>query len=155
VERESLQPRFGTVSTFCAGAAEESGCPVRRSRRWERNAAQVPGGQDASLCTATVMLSCFWIMIFLEGESAEAGEKPAVTRRSRRGWGAAQGYRSVAAATPSSALELSVAASLLPAPSKSIGEAFIYHTDWLQHRLHYAWGSQVWRKEGAAVATTP
>ena len=66
MERESLQPRFGTTSMFCAGAAEESGCPVRR--RWEWSAAQVPEGQDASLCTATVMLSCFWIMIFLEQE---------------------------------------------------------------------------------------
>ena len=37
-------------------------------RRWEWSAAQVPEGQDASLCTATVMLSCFWIMIFLEQE---------------------------------------------------------------------------------------
>lgn len=36
--------------------------------RWKRSAAQVPEGQDASLCTATVMLSCFWIMIFLEQE---------------------------------------------------------------------------------------
>lgn len=30
--------------------------------------------QDSSLCTATVMLSCFWIMMFLQGESAEGGE---------------------------------------------------------------------------------
>lgn len=41
------------------------------SRRRERSAAWVPEGQDASLCTATVMLSCFWIMIFLEQEKEE------------------------------------------------------------------------------------
>lgn len=37
-------------------------------QRWEWGVAQVPKGQDASLCTATVILSCFWIMIFLEQE---------------------------------------------------------------------------------------
>lgn len=37
-------------------------------QRWEWSTAPVPEGQDASLCTATVMLSCFWIMIFLEQE---------------------------------------------------------------------------------------
>lgn len=31
--------------------------------------------QDSSLCTATVMLSCFWIMMFLQkGEGDEGGE---------------------------------------------------------------------------------
>lgn len=44
-------------------------------REEEPGAELVPEAQDSSLCTATVMLSCFWIMMFLErGKRAEGAQ---------------------------------------------------------------------------------
>lgn len=83
VERESLQPRCGTTSMFCAGAAEESGCPVRRS--WAGGGS---GALQRSQGSGCQLVHCYSDAVVLldhdipRTRAVEAVEKPAVSRRS-------------------------------------------------------------------------